>query len=410
MRLSEQHFPGNRSGAVLILVSLLMIVLLAMVAFAIDVGYIVLVRQQLQNASDSGALAGAGSTPLLAYEAAFSADSERDLLRTLAVNNSHAEAKKFAQEHEAGATKVSVKDTDIQVGYYNSALSGTGFTTNIPLLEFPNAVRVTTRRDESVSPGRLKLLFAHVLGVSHSRLQATATAAYESNSMTGFEGKASGRGSLLPIALDLNAWIAFQRGLPLPSGYSSVDDYSWDAEGPTQGGYHLSNQADGINELKGIYPNKNAPGSFGLVDIGPDANDAPTFQNWIEFGQSQSDVDYLTAHRNGIPGSSTWVATLENPAVLKTGPGLKASNKSALEAILGQPRTIPLFSSVRGNGQNATYTVVGFVGVTLVDFKLTGNKKYVTFQPITVVDPWSASENGGINVSEFIYRPLRLIQ
>ena len=70
---------------------------------------------------------------------------------------------------------------------------------------------------------------------------------------------------------------------------------------------------------------------------------------------------------------------------------------------------MPLFSAVNGNGQNATYTIVGFAGVTIVEADLTGNNKHLTIQPVAIPDPtaviassspgittdrWGISENG----------------
>ena len=43
----------------LVLAALLMILLVGMIAFAMDIGYIVLVRSQLQTAADSAAMAAA---------------------------------------------------------------------------------------------------------------------------------------------------------------------------------------------------------------------------------------------------------------------------------------------------------------------------------------------------------------
>ncbi|UNY41880.1 hypothetical protein CPT_Momento_050 [Burkholderia phage Momento] len=49
----------NQRGAVAITVALLMSILLGFAALAIDVGYLFVVRNELQNAADAAALAGA---------------------------------------------------------------------------------------------------------------------------------------------------------------------------------------------------------------------------------------------------------------------------------------------------------------------------------------------------------------
>lgn len=53
----HRRFSDHRRGATLVLICILMTVLVAMVAFAVDVGRMYLVRSQLQSAVDSGALA-----------------------------------------------------------------------------------------------------------------------------------------------------------------------------------------------------------------------------------------------------------------------------------------------------------------------------------------------------------------
>src|SRR5436853_634411 len=50
---------NQRRGAVAVLVAVLMIPLFAMVAFAIDIGYVAHVKSELQKAADAAALAGA---------------------------------------------------------------------------------------------------------------------------------------------------------------------------------------------------------------------------------------------------------------------------------------------------------------------------------------------------------------
>src|SRR5882672_3669429 len=49
----------RRRGAIVPLFALLLIPLMAMLAFSIDVGYMVLTKAELQNAADAAALAGA---------------------------------------------------------------------------------------------------------------------------------------------------------------------------------------------------------------------------------------------------------------------------------------------------------------------------------------------------------------
>ena len=52
--------------------------------------------------------------------------------------------------------------------------------------------------------------------------------------------------------------------------------------------------------------------------------------------------------------------------------GISAGVKDELASIIGQTRIIPVFSSVSGNGNNATYVIVRWVGVRVMAVKLTG--------------------------------------
>ncbi len=58
MRLLSSTRPARR-GAVAPLLALLLIPVLGMVAFSVDLGYMIVVRTELQNAADAAAMAGA---------------------------------------------------------------------------------------------------------------------------------------------------------------------------------------------------------------------------------------------------------------------------------------------------------------------------------------------------------------
>ena len=68
-----------------------------------------------------------------------------------------------------------------------------------------------------------------------------------------------------------------------------------------------------------------------------------------------------------------------------SGSSLAASYTSSRIAIASSilPRILPLHATMRGNGNNAYFDIVAFVGVTILDADLTGamSKKYVKIQP-----------------------------
>ena len=55
----KTHRRVRRSGNILVLTAFMMVAVMAMVAFALDVGYLKVVRTQLQRSAESAALAAA---------------------------------------------------------------------------------------------------------------------------------------------------------------------------------------------------------------------------------------------------------------------------------------------------------------------------------------------------------------
>jgi hypothetical protein len=64
---------------------------------------------------------------------------------------------------------------------------------------------------------------------------------------------------------------------------------------------------------------------------------------------------------------------------------------------------------VVGNGNNADYTIVGFVGIRIMKVKLTGHPKYVTIQPAVTIDG-SAFWGDSPNSSLYLYSNVRLVR
>ena len=64
---------ANRRGVIVVLAAVLLVVMLAMIAFAVDVGFITVARTELQGAADAAALAGVAKLPLGESEASSTA-------------------------------------------------------------------------------------------------------------------------------------------------------------------------------------------------------------------------------------------------------------------------------------------------------------------------------------------------
>jgi Flp pilus assembly protein TadG len=343
------------------LVAILLIPLLAMMAFAIDTGYMCLARTELQNAADAAALAGAEAMQpyYVYYNLPGQASQSQVILDAQAA--AKAAAKKIAVANTAAGVNVQLLDADITFGF----LDGSGnYTTPAP--GFPNTVAVTARRDGTQN-GSVSLFFGGVLGTSSVGLQAPARATIYVGDMTGLQNT-SIRAAGLPVALDVNIWQAFYKTGQSPDSHK----YS----GPN-GAYQLQ-----------VYPvPKQSPGNFSLVDLGPPVTDTPDFRNWIENGMSPSDIQYLIS-TGQVPVS------LSAPQLWTVGPGLTDTLTSNFADVVNVPNFIPLFQPVSTNpyqaaglsGSNSLFSVVGFASIIVSQVSGNGSNLNLSIQPAAVAD------------------------
>lgn len=401
--MPRRHHSKSRTGAVIVLVALFLVVVLAVAAFSTDVGYICLAQTQLQTAADAAALAGAQQCLLPGVPGS----AQFDAVCAQTVRQAQSAAASFARRNQAGGVGVSLPSADITVGYQSSS-PGAAVTAWQAGQPAPNAVRVVARRDATAN-GPLALFFAPLLGVEHSSLQAVATAAYETGrySVTGFQ-PAGQNAKLLPIAIDVNTWTQFRNSGCSADGVCH-DDYTAELvlpDSPVRPPANVSAGGDGIPELLGAYPLKTAPGNFGTVDLSASGGGCgnANVSSWILNGASAGDLSSF--------GPQGLEATPAAPASMRGNPGLTSSDVRDFAAIVGQPRIVPLYSSYSGNGANACYSIVGFAGVTVVHAAGAGSNISIILQPALVVDPTAATSSSAATLGDFVYPrvPLALTQ
>lgn len=360
----------RRRGAIAALTAVLLPVLVGMLAFSIDLGYIVAVKGELQNAADAAALAGAArlQNPYVQYYAPGQPNQSQifsSVSDSTKPGSAISTAQRFANYNKAGGVSISVPDSDVTFSYYD----GTNpFVPAVYPATFPNTITVTTRRDD-VANTPLGLFFAKVFGLGSINLTATASATIYAGNINSLQAIPGVNAHILPVALDVNVWKKFYA-----TGVS--------ADGGT---YYAPNGAPQLQ----VYPfDTNTPGSFGLLDVGPPANNVPAFRNWIDDGATPNDISYLRSN-NLLPVSPS------APQPWKVGPGLKSTLVSDFNSQMGVPNLIPLFVPVSqspyvaatGNGQNATYAIVGFVGVDITQATGNGSNMNISVQPCAVLDP-----------------------
>jgi hypothetical protein len=179
----------DKRGTVTVTVAMLMIFLLGFAAFAIDVGYMMVRRNELQNIADTAALAAAGE-----LGAIYSTMDYTDALSYVP-----ASGPLLAKAQEvAGATGIGgviISSADFKLGKWNPATH-----TFTPAVIGPTAVNVIARKD-NVANGPFSTLLAGVLGIGSFNVSARATA-----SLTSLYTVPEG-GLPIPVGISL-AWFS----------------------------------------------------------------------------------------------------------------------------------------------------------------------------------------------------------
>lgn len=136
----------RRVGAILVLSAILMVAVCGMAAMGIDVGFMMVVKTQLQVAADAGALAAANSLHLTQPEIVGVGED-------------------FVAMHDAGGRAIKRSETKVEIGVWD-------VTTDVftPAAGVGNAVRVTVTREGEA------LFFGRVIGNDKFNAEASAIA------------------------------------------------------------------------------------------------------------------------------------------------------------------------------------------------------------------------------------------
>lgn len=374
----------DRRGAVAVFALICMTFVFAFAALAVDLGLLYESQAETQRSADAAALAAARE---LLHDDRLLGGAAMDGL----AGNARSQAGHYASLNAVhnvnplvdGAGDVAVGNWDWN-GAFNSGAASSAW----------NSARVMVHRDETRN-GSIALMFARLFGHDSQGLSAQSTAAF-ADRIVGFKIPSSGANvDLLPFTLKDVSWDGLNDG-----SVTTGDNYSYDEDTGA-----VTPGPDGKLELN-LYPGAGAtqlpPGNFGTVDIGSSNNSAADIARQILYGVNQSDLDYL--------GGSIELGA-DGTVILNGDTGLSAGFKDELEAIKGQPRIIPIFSTVSGNGNNANYTIVAFAGIRIMNVKLTGamKGKEVIIQPAVAVDPGAVAGSSG-GTSYNVYRPVQIVE
>jgi Putative Flp pilus-assembly TadE/G-like len=377
--MRRAHRSSLRPGNVIPIVAILAVFLVGMVAFAIDTGYVAGTRTQLQRATDAGALAGCEKLGKWAGG-------------TIPDAAAKAECKKFAQANE----NLTIRDEDLRVLRYNPAApKGSRISTLWSALSPPNCVEVTMRRDELANE-KLPLFFAPILGQKSANVRAKSWAY-----MMPAAGLLPGA-PVIPYAVQVDYYFAATGATRLGVDgrvIGTQDNWTVRPDGSVVSGQ------DNVQEIMLFSDTNNKPGNFGSIDLGSNSNGSVELERQVVNGPNAADFADPLFHTLLAADGALYV-----PFYTGGDSGLSTTVKDSFSAIKGQSRIIPLYDVVINSGDNATYHIVNFAIVTIVQVDFTGNPKKLWVQPaLLMTNKATASMNIDVVQTWGMYTPPRLV-
>jgi len=365
----------RRSGSVLPIVTVSIVLFFMMLAFALDLGMIQLSKSELQNAADAAALAGAAQ--LLDEDFLDGTKDQSD-----DIVDSRDFAQSFAGQNYAAGRFLSIDRNDsndpnggVLVGYLADPkdLNSPMETDGVP--EY-NSVQVRAELAQVIN-GPLALFCGAFLGMDEVEIGADSTATMDDR-IIGFRITGDERLPLLPFTINVNLW---DQGFPGdPIGASAFHFPIFQMFRLLAGiSCHWTSQ-----DVLQLYPNyPGEQGNFGTLDIGPEDNSTAEIIDQILYGPTVEDIAYIGGLVLEQNDSDVFIKWLQGDT------GVSTAIQSAVNTIKGQPRLIPLHRSYCGTGNNMMYEVVRFAGVKVVNVQMTGALAYrhIDVVPCQVTTP-----------------------
>ncbi len=377
---------STRRGSITILAAIMSIVLVGMVAFCVDLGYVLSAKEELQRSADASALAACWEFGQRLSKG-NTAPASAQLARVTAVEYA-AQNKVTKHAMIALANTGNDPNGDVVFGYISDLTNPNSPLQTNNAANF-NAVKVRLSKNADAN-GEVPYFFARVFGLHGQSLHSEATAAILRN-VGGFRAPASGANiDILPYALDLTTWNDFIAN-------QGTDSWRWNSTTKKS-----EPGSDGLVEVNLFPQGTGSPGNRGTVDIGSNNNSTADIARQIVYGISPSDLAY---HGGKLEFDANGKLYLNGDT------GISAGVKDELASIIGKPRAIPIFSAVSGNGNNAQYTIVKWQGIRIMEVKLTGSmsQKRVMIQvcPLIANGVIPSATSG---TSEYVFSPVVLVK
>lgn len=366
----SRPMKSTRRGAIIPMTALMLVILIGMVAFAVDTSYVVMTQSQLQNSADAAALAGAQQlvTNYPIYAAPGQSANNKSSLAASAATAARATAKTYGAANGAGdLASLTYLDSDIEVGF--TAANGT-YTAYTSGGNYPNTVKVRSRRDTSAN-NSLKLFFGPVLGTQSVPLSAPATATLYTGTVGSFRYPSTGNTAILPFTYDVNHWKNFVDTGKDPDGNTTYDSNSTK------------------NPVIQVYPSIKYTGNFGQLSL-DDANvGSSQMRTWVQDGMTSAELGVL--YSKGLlplsshdPNAWDWQGST----------GFESSLIQSVNNYVGKTFWLPLFKPVNssqssyvpgvGTGSGYNFNIVAFVPVKVVQPQNSNRQVYL--QSVSLID------------------------
>lgn len=175
------------------LAAIMIVMFLGLAALAVDVGYGMVTKNELQNIADAAALASARQLGIIYQGMSYDEQQAYTVSSTDEATIKNA-AREVASRNKAGGSYITVSDQDIVIGTWDPSKTPDHLT---PTMLHPDAIRVTARRD-NVANLPLSTLFARVFGTQTLNVRATAAAA--------LTGQSTSKPGELELPVGISRW------------------------------------------------------------------------------------------------------------------------------------------------------------------------------------------------------------
>ena len=345
----RKNDPRQQRGAVAVLVALMLPVLIASAAFAIDLAYVHVVRSEMQNDADAAALAGAHALVDPATGALRWSEAATQAQQSVALNSA------------AGQV---LHDAQVQTGYWNlkGQPSGLQALPTTPTVWDAPAVIVTLRKQDGQNQGPVRTFFARFWQVLGINQQVSAAAAPTSPGMIL-------PGGLFPLAMSQCLYDTYWNGSVYPPS-PRLD--------PATGKPYVFNIGSGYH--------------YGLCSSG----------EWSALLDDKNDVGVirqLIAQGNPVEltlGQSVWIEPGTKSTLYQTVKGCSAAGDRSCEYVV-----VP---TVTQTDNHALSPITGFACLHILDAN--SGQKYVQ---VEMSNRCSTTLSGGVGPNYGVLTPPGLV-